>query len=290
MTPRFSIIIPHYNDMARLRLCLDALLAQDLSDGEVVVADNATPGGVQAVEAKYPDVRFVTQPKKGAAEARNLGVEVTDAPILMFIDSDCLPATDWVSTGLGYAQAGKAVGGRVDVFDETPPPRSGAEAFETVFAFDMRSYVEKKGFVGSGNLVVMRDDLLRAGPFRAGPSEDWDWSRRAVAEGITLAYQDDFAVGHPSRQDWPSLRHKFRRVTQEMWNLNKPHTPIVRLRWALRGLAMPISGIVHLPRILASLKLDNLTERLRGAGTLLRIRMMRGLWMLRQAAGLWRDT
>ncbi len=289
MTRKFAIIVPHYNDMDRLRLCLDALLAQDLSQGEIVVADNATPGGIDAVVADYPQVRFVTQPKKGAAEARNMGVAVTDAPILMFIDSDCVPDADWVATGLASAAPGKAVGGRVDVFDESPPPRSGAEAFETVFAFDMRSYVETKGFVGSGNLVVMRDDFEKAGPFRAGPSEDWDWSLRAKAAGLQLVYEDRFGAGHPSRQDWPALRHKFRRVTREMHLLNAPHTSAFRLRWALRGLAMPLSAFVHMPRILSSPTLNGWGERWRGCLTLLRIRVYRGAWMLKQAAGLWRD-
>ena len=60
--------------------------------------------------------------------------------------ADCVPATDWVATARKTAPAADLTGGRVDVFDETPPPRSGAEAFEAVFAFDFKSYIEKKGF------------------------------------------------------------------------------------------------------------------------------------------------
>ncbi len=44
------------------------------------------------------------------------------------------------------ARPGTLTGGRVYIFDETPPPRSGAEAFERVFAFRQRDYIERKGF------------------------------------------------------------------------------------------------------------------------------------------------
>ena len=101
--------------------------------------------------------------------------------------------------------AGRAdlIGGRVEVFDETPPPRSGAEAFEAVFAFDFRHYIEVQGFSGTGNLITRRDVFADVGPFRGGMSEDRDWSFRATAKGYRLIYEDGLRVGHPSRQDWP---------------------------------------------------------------------------------------
>ena len=84
--------------------------------------------------------------EKGAAVARNRGVAETTAPRLFFIDADCIPAPDWLAVGREVAVRADLIGGRVDVFDETPAPRSGAEAFETVFAFNFRKYIEVQGF------------------------------------------------------------------------------------------------------------------------------------------------
>jgi hypothetical protein len=48
---------------------------------------------------------------------------------------------------------------------------------------------------------------------------------------------------------------------------------------------MPASAIAHLPKVLFSPKLSGMGERQRGMATLVRLRLHRAIWMLRQAAG-----
>ncbi len=283
--PQIAIIVPHYNDVVRLERCLSALIENDLTGCEVMVVDNDSPQSLTETQAKFPNIRFVIEHEKGAAAARNRGVLETKAPCLMFIDADCLPATDWVATGREVMGRADLIGGRVEVFDETPPPRSGAEAFEAVFAFDFRQYIEVQGFSGTGNLITRRDVFVDVGPFRGGVSEDRDWSFRATAKGYRLAYEDRLRVGHPSRQDWPALRGKWRRITQEMFGQTGGGAK-ARLQWALKGMAMPLSILAHLPKVLKSPKLSGLSDRLRATGTLIRLRFLRMTWMLRQAIGL----
>lgn len=283
--PEIAIIIPHYNDVVRLERCLFALIENDLSDCEVLVVDNGSPQPLTETQAKFPSIRFVIETEKGAAAARNRGVQETRAPRLMFIDADCLPASDWVTVGRKVSDRADLIGGRVEVFDETPPPRSGAEAFEAVFAFDFRHYIEVQGFSGTGNLITRRDVFEDVGPFRGGVSEDRDWSFRATAKGYRLIYEDALRVGHPSRQDWPALRGKWRRIMQEMFGQTGGSLN-ARIKWAFKGLAMPLSILVHLPKVLTSPKLSGSGDRLRAAGTLVRLRLLRMIWMLRQAIGL----
>ncbi|MDE9451642.1 glycosyltransferase family 2 protein [Aliiroseovarius sp. Z3] len=282
--PDAAIIIPHYNDPERLARCLTALTRNDLSRVEVLVVDNNSPTPPTEVQTRFPDVRFVVEREKGAAAARNRGVAETDAPLLFFIDADCVAADDWVAKAHEVAPTADLIGGRVDVFDETPPPRSGAEAFEAVFAFNFQNYIEVQGFTGSGNLVTTREVFEDVGGFRGGVSEDLDWSTRAVSNGHKLIYREDLVVSHPSRSDWAALRHKWRRLTQELYGVNG-NTPRDRMKWAVRALAMPISAIVHTPKVLSSDKLDGWVERLRAVGTLFRLRFQRMVWMLRQAMG-----
>lgn len=279
MTFHIAVIIPHYNDPERLTRCLDALVPQAGPDVEIVVADNASTVDLEQVRAAFPTVRFVTEPDSGAGPARNRGVAETIAPWLMFIDADCLPASDWLAVGRRVAKEGTIIGGRVDVFHETPPPRSGAEAFEQVFAFRMQSYLTKAAFLGAGNLVTSRMVFEDVGGFRPAVSEDKEWSQRAAAAGYTLAFEDGFAVGHPSRQDWPALRHKWRRLTREEFLLNGQGA---RMKWAMKALLMPVSIVVHLPQVLRAAKLDT-AEKMRAGLTLARIRCARMGWMIRQA-------
>ncbi|MGI3212173.1 glycosyltransferase family 2 protein [Roseovarius tibetensis] len=283
--PDIAIIIPHYNDVTRLHRCLASLTENDLVGCEVLVVDNGSTQPLEDVQAAFPAIRFVTEPEKGAAAARNRGVAETAAPRLMFIDADCVPAPDWVTVGRTVMDRADLIGGRVEVFDETPPPRSGAEAFEAVFAFDFRHYVEVQGFSGTGNLITRRDVFADVGPFRGGMSEDRDWSFRATAKGYRLIYEERLRVSHPSRQDWSMLRGKWRRITQEMFG-QTGRGAAARLKWALKGLMMPASALVHLPKVLRSPRLSGWRDRARAAATLIRLRLTRMVWMLRQAAGL----
>ena len=47
-----SVIVPHYNDLEGLEICLAALARQSFpaEQIEIVVADNASPQGIAAVE------------------------------------------------------------------------------------------------------------------------------------------------------------------------------------------------------------------------------------------------
>ena len=282
--PADAVIIPHYNDIPRLERCLSALSENDIANTEVVVVDNASPVSLDGVSRAFPGFRFVVETQKGAAHARNRGVAETTAQRLFFIDADCVPDPDWLTVGREIADRADLIGGRVDVFDETPPPRSGAEAFEAVFAFNFRRYIEVQGFSGAGNLLTRRDIFDAIGGFVNGVSEDREWTMRAVARGYSLIYEDRLRVSHPSRQDWPALKAKWRRTTQEAYQLNGTD-PAARLRWAVRGLAMPASAVVHTPKVLASKKLASPGETLRATATLIRLRCMRMIWMLRQAIG-----
>lgn len=289
--PELAVIIPHYNDPVRLKTCLTALAPQLAAHPgiECVVIDNDSPCDLGPLKAAHPGISFVIEPRKGAAAARNRGVRDTTAPALLFLDSDCVPAPDWLATGIGLAKsgtggpAGDVIGGRIDTFDETPAPRTGAEGFEAIFAFHQKNYVEKKGFSVTANLLTGRRVFDDVGPLIVGVSEDVDWCWRATAKGYSLRYVDDLRVSHPTRSDWGSLTKKWRRTTEEGFYLNG-RSAGARLKWAARALAVAVSGPVHLGKVLRSAALSGAGEKGRTAMTLLRLRLARAGWMLRQAA------
>ena len=280
-----AVIIPHFNDAARLRRCLAALMVQDLTGVEVVVVDNGSAVSLDPLARDYPAIRFIHEPRKGAALARNRGVAETTAPRLFFLDCDCVPAPDWLASAKRVAGQADLVGGAIDVFDETPPPRTGAQAFEAVFAFDYRTYIDKKGFSVTANLLTRRDVFLAVGPLVPGLSEDLDWCHRARAMGYTLICAEAVRVGHPSRGDWPALRRKWLRLTEEGFGVNGSSAR-ARLNWALKGMAMPASILAHAPKVMRSRKLSGFAQRVAALQTLARLRLCRAVWMIRQATGL----
>lgn len=290
-TKQYAVIVPHYNDVARLNACLGSLFIgaepNSLDNVEVVVVDNGSTQSLEDTKRAFPEVRFVNEAQKGAAAARNRGVRETTAPTLFFLDADCIAMPDWLNSAKRSikTEGAEIIGGRIYTFDETPPPRSGAEAFEAVFAFNQRRYIEEKEFSVTANLLTTRAVFEDTGNFIVGVSEDVDWCWRSQKKGYRLRYDDKVAVRHPTRQDWPALQKKWRRLTEEGFLLNGSGV-VARIKWALRAFAILASSVIHAPKIIFSSNLTNARERWLGILTLFRLRIWRCIHMLRQAVGL----
>ena len=275
--PLIPVMIPHYNDLANLRRCTGLLAAQTLprSQFEIVVADNNSRCGLDEVKRVCGNMaRVVPAPVQGAGAARNAAVEASCGRNLAFIDSDCRPTPTWLERGLAALSYGQIVGGQLDVDYEDPTHPTAVEAFEKVFAFNFKRYIEKLGFSGSGNMFVPREIFDRVGGFRGRVAEDADWGRRAVAASCRFAYAPDVVVSHPARRNWRELTQKWRKSSRESFAaaIEKPSGPVV---WFLRSFAVLASPFIHWIAIVRSNKLDGPGQRLKAIGILFGIRFWR---------------
>jgi GT2 family glycosyltransferase len=91
--PAISVVIPTYNRVGRWPSVLRGLQAQslDFDDFEVVVVSDGSTDGTNdylgSATAPYHLV-FEVQANGGPAAARNRGVELAQAPIILFLDDD----------------------------------------------------------------------------------------------------------------------------------------------------------------------------------------------------------
>lgn len=275
--PSVSVIVPHFQDLGGLELCIAALERQTLpaEQFEIVVADNDSPAGKKAIEDIVRGrAKLVVVQERGAGPARNGGVEHSSGEILAFIDSDCEASPQWLAEGLAALGKFDFVGGRVVVSVEREDQVTPTEAFERVFAFDFKAYIERKGFTGSGNLFVSRAVFDDVGGFGNHVSEDVEWSRRAVGLGYRLGYAERAVVAHPARRDWRELRAKWERINRETYALAL-RAKGGRLRWLLRTMLLPASALAHSPRVLVTETLKSPRERLGALGILYRSRLWR---------------
>lgn len=90
----FSIVIPARNAAATLSRCLDAVRRAGPAAIEVIVVDDGSEDDTAAIaESRAAFVVRLTG-QNGPAVARNAGVAVTSAPIVVFIDADVEIASD----------------------------------------------------------------------------------------------------------------------------------------------------------------------------------------------------
>jgi GT2 family glycosyltransferase len=236
-----SVVIPHYNDFENLERCLESLRRQTVprEQFEIIVADNNSSGGVAAVKRIAPDIITVPAPEQGAGPARNAGAAAAHGVHLAFIDSDCIAHQDWLREGIAALEGFDYVGGQVITTITSARYPTQAEAFEAVFAFNFKKYIEKDRFSGSGNLFVPCAIFSQVGGFRARVSEDMEWCRRANAMGFTLGYAERAIVHHPARRDWADLTRRWDRFM-----LEDIHLAMERPGWQLRWITH--AGIVAL--------------------------------------------
>ncbi|MDE5616135.1 MAG: glycosyltransferase [Alphaproteobacteria bacterium] len=97
---RISVIVPVYNVAPYLARCLDSLVAQTLSDIEIIcIDDKSTDNSLEILheyENKYPQIHVIALDKNsGVATARNAGIDAARGEYLGFVDSDDYVDTDF---------------------------------------------------------------------------------------------------------------------------------------------------------------------------------------------------
>lgn len=82
-----SVIVPAYNAAATLG---DALLSIQRSDGplEIIVVDDGSQDSTADVARAFSDVQLIRTANRGAAHARNVGIEACQGEYITFLDSD----------------------------------------------------------------------------------------------------------------------------------------------------------------------------------------------------------
>lgn len=218
--PFVSIIIPVYNDSARLKLCLEALEAQDYPDDlyEVVVIDNNSSEPVAPVTGPFARVKLVHESQPGPDAARNTGLTNASGEYFAFTDSDCIPYPDWLRKGveklLANPEAG-LIGGRVDVFPQDPNQLTLVELYESVFAFPTKLNITAHHFMPTCNMFTTRQVFDKVGEFDSDLKTpgDEEWGQRVHSHGLPLIYDDDIAIRHPARRTYAALHKKIKRIT-----------------------------------------------------------------------------
>mgnify|MGYP001283812766 CR=1 FL=1 len=289
--PRASVILPHLNE-PDLLACLRSLDHQR-ADGipfEIVVVDNGSKELPTAAVAQVPGVRLLSQPIPGPGPARNLGAAEAEAPLLLFIDADCLAMPHWLSRIVQHFDANPhidIIGGDIRILPAEASRLTAIEAYESVYSYRARYYVEHYGFAATGNMAVRTQVFRKVGPFGGiGTMEDTAWGQRATGMGHRIAFVAGACVHTPSCRSFAELARRWdRHVAHEFEELDK--TPVATARWLAKSMTMVLSPALEIIPILRSDRLRGPRERFLAFLCLARVRFYRAQRMI---GLLWHDN
>jgi lipopolysaccharide/colanic/teichoic acid biosynthesis glycosyltransferase/glycosyltransferase involved in cell wall biosynthesis len=97
MGARISVVVPAYNAASTITDCLTGLLSQTIPNSayKVIVVDDGSEDETYEMARRFP-VLVLRQAHRGAAAARNLGIEHATGELVLFTDADCVPTSDWI--------------------------------------------------------------------------------------------------------------------------------------------------------------------------------------------------
>lgn len=190
-----SIIIPSLNSPAIAKV-LNALDSQHNAHliGEIIVVGRDEAGLI----GSHNKVRFIdTGEPVSASRARNIGIEQAKQQLLVFLDSDCLPAPNWLDIHVNAHLSGrKVVGGGVypkgDNYWSLTYNLALFHEFLTNLPDGTREYLPLL------NLSAQRSVVDQVGGFddNLARGQDLDWTIRMRRCGYTLHFNPDAAVSH----------------------------------------------------------------------------------------------
>lgn len=87
-TPLVSVITPTFNAGHRLERCLASVAAQSYPEIEHIVVDGGSTDGTVDTLRSWPNLRYVSEPDEGQADAINKGFEMARGQVMGWLNAD----------------------------------------------------------------------------------------------------------------------------------------------------------------------------------------------------------
>ena len=199
MSADVAVIVPTHDRATRLGRLVSALERQHTDRSlDVVIVDDAstdtTPAVLDAlVTSSTLRLRVHRLDRnRGPAGARNAGIALTDAPLVLFTDDDCAPTSDWVDAMARALEHADFVQG---VTRADPAGLAHRGPWSRTLVADAST-----GRFETANMGYRRHVLDTVGGFdenfRFPYGEDIDLAWRAIEHGFSFAAADDAVVHH----------------------------------------------------------------------------------------------
>lgn len=199
--PQISVITPTRNRADRLRRLADGLARQTVGSDAfewIVVDDASTDPTADLLAAEEVAGRLDLHPvehaePRGPGAARNAGVAVARAPLIAFVDDDCVPDPHWLEAFLATPSSDAVLLQGRTAPDPTEADQSGPFSRSLTTDGPGPPYV-------TANIVYPRALFERLGGFDASTftlvGEDMDLALRALEAGADCKWVPDALVHH----------------------------------------------------------------------------------------------
>lgn len=205
MSAKVSIVLPTYNRADMILRALHSIFRQTYTDYEIIVVDDGSTDGTEAVVTAIEDyrIRYIPLPEnRGAAHARNVGIQEARYDYIAFLDSD----DEWLpdklklqmeemerlddSYGMVYCRMSGWMRDGSDRFI-CPAPDYEKETLEG----DIFQPLLFQNVIGMPTVLARKECLIKSGGFKEALQclEDWELILR-IARQWKIGFVDKILV------------------------------------------------------------------------------------------------
>lgn len=251
-----SVVVPARNATPVIDVQLTALAGQDYTgEFEVIVADNGSTDGLARHLSGHPLAerlrlrRVDAGAARGAAYARNVGVDAARGDFIAFCDADDQAHPQWLRRLVSRAADADAVSGPVET---TTLNSARAAGWTPVNAPTVRTEVPGLFPVaGSCNLGMWRGTIDKVGPWDVdclGGGEDVDYCLRIQLAGLTFGHEPEAMMAYRVKSSYPALwRQQYAWAQSDVDTFVRYRDRGHRRRNPLLALAMPVLLVLRNP-------------------------------------------
>ena len=211
------MIIPSFNRKRLLRTAVDSVIGQTFRDLEIIVVDDGSDDGTDALLMSYSDprIRVISQQNHGVSHARNRGIETARGRFIAFLDSD----DHWVPEKLERAAEYIEKFPDIRIFHTNEMwsrngrmlPQKKKHRNPTGFAYPMTLPI---CCISISTSVVAKDVFTDIGMFDESMEacEDYDFWLRATAKHEVFLIPEPLTIKDGGRQD---------QLSSSVWGLDR---------------------------------------------------------------------
>ena len=187
-----SVVIPAYNEEKNIADTIRAVLAQDYHNYEVIIVNNASNDATETIARSFP-VIVVNENRKGLLWAREAGRVAASGNIIVNIDADCLPETNWLSRGMAHFKKDHVVAltGPYDYYDggfffRTSSLLTQKYIYKLTSLILQAPFIKKGAILTGGNSFIRTNVLNKVGGYTTSIlfyGEDTDTAKKIAQHG-----------------------------------------------------------------------------------------------------------
>jgi len=180
-----SVIIPVYNGEKYLAEAIESVLMQAVKPLEIIVVnDGSTDESAKVANTFKNDICYLLQENKGAAAARNFGINLAKGSLLAFLDADDVWTAHKLELQLNALEDDPKLDMVLGIVEQFVSPKLDAENRNR-----LRAELKIMPGYHVGTMLIKRESFQQVGPFKENLqlAEFIDWFNRA--ESMKLKYK-----------------------------------------------------------------------------------------------------